>query len=160
MKEGRKEDKPTDRLTDSIGQWIPSGFSLPFPNILSRQLCTATATPQDLFSADSSHFPPNRTVTSASVQDSSRHTQSPTVLPLQLSPNRDCFPQVLTWEQNKATSSFPHQMRQGIQELTQTKSSRLSVFVIVLTYKVTVDPELVTPATPLLGKTVFMHAGM
>lgn len=51
-------------------------------------------------------------------------------------------------------------MRQGIQELTQTKSSRLSVFVIVLTYKVTVDPELVTPATPLLGKTVFMHACM
>lgn len=49
-------------------------------------------------------------------------------------------------------------MRQGIQELTQTKPSRLSVIVIVLTYGVTVDPELVTPATPLLGKTVFVHA--
>lgn len=51
-------------------------------------------------------------------------------------------------------------MRQGIQELTQTKPSRLSVIVIVLTYGVTVDPELVTPATPLLGKTVFVHARM
>lgn len=51
-------------------------------------------------------------------------------------------------------------MRQGIQELTQTKPSRLSVIVIVLTYGVTVDPELVTPATPLLGKTVFVHAYM